>query len=177
MSTLNRRAMVERPGKDLSVRRQCTLLNLARSGVYRPKPVPAADDLALMQPEALVIPATIKIENTQRYREVLWLTRQSAANQSAGRFPTNRENNREFYENRAVWRKIVRKNAAESVSCRAIPYKMKQGINSPRTGNLLSRAGNLLRLTGNCPPCAGISPDLSRLPRPVVETSTRRRRG
>ena len=29
---------------------------------------------------------------------------------------------------------------------------MKQGINSRRTGNLLSRAGNLLRLTGNCPP-------------------------
>jgi transposase-like protein len=35
--------------KDLSVRRQCTLLNLARSGVYRPEPVPAADDLALMR--------------------------------------------------------------------------------------------------------------------------------
>ena len=49
MSTADRRAMVERPGKDLSVRRQCTLLNLARSGVYRPKPVPAADDLALMR--------------------------------------------------------------------------------------------------------------------------------
>jgi putative transposase len=31
------------------VRCQCTLLNLARSGVYRPKPVPAADDLALMR--------------------------------------------------------------------------------------------------------------------------------
>jgi hypothetical protein len=29
---------------------------------------------------------------------------------------------------------------------------MKQGINSRRTGNLLSRAGNLLRLAGNCPP-------------------------
>jgi putative transposase len=40
--------MVERPGKDLSVRRQCTRLNLARSGVYRPEPV-AADDLALMR--------------------------------------------------------------------------------------------------------------------------------
>src|SRR5712672_2830412 len=49
MSTPDRRAMVERPGKDLSVRRQCTLLNLARSGVYRPEPVPAADDLALMR--------------------------------------------------------------------------------------------------------------------------------
>ena len=49
MSAPDRRAMVERPGVDLSVRRQCTLLNLARSGVYRPKPVPAADDLALMR--------------------------------------------------------------------------------------------------------------------------------
>src|ERR1700732_4874990 len=49
MSTPDRRAMVERPGKDLSVRRQCTLLTLPRSGVSRPEPVPAADDLALMR--------------------------------------------------------------------------------------------------------------------------------
>src|ERR1700682_988772 len=49
MSTPDRRAMVERPGKDLSGRRQCTLLSLARSGVSRPEPVPAADDLALMR--------------------------------------------------------------------------------------------------------------------------------
>jgi putative transposase len=49
MSKPDRRAMVERPGKDLSVRRQCTLLNLARSAVHRPEPVPAADDLALMR--------------------------------------------------------------------------------------------------------------------------------
>jgi len=49
MSAPDRRAMVERPGKDLSVRRQCALLNLARSGVYRPKPVAGADDLALMR--------------------------------------------------------------------------------------------------------------------------------
>lgn len=40
MSTADRRAMIERPGKDLSVRCQCALLNLARSGVYRPKPAP-----------------------------------------------------------------------------------------------------------------------------------------
>jgi hypothetical protein len=33
--------MVERPGKDLSVRRQCALVGVARSGVYRPKPVKA----------------------------------------------------------------------------------------------------------------------------------------
>jgi len=46
MSAPDRRAMVERRGVDLSVRRQCTLLNLARSGVYRPKPVIDADDLA-----------------------------------------------------------------------------------------------------------------------------------
>ncbi len=37
------------------------------------------------------------------------------------RFPANREKNREFYENRAVWQKTARQNAAESVSCRAIP--------------------------------------------------------
>jgi hypothetical protein len=41
--------MVERPGENLSVRRQCALLNLARSGVYRPGPVTGADDLALMR--------------------------------------------------------------------------------------------------------------------------------
>jgi putative transposase len=49
MSAPDRRAMVERPGVDLSVRRQCALLNLARSGVYRPKPVIGAGDLALMR--------------------------------------------------------------------------------------------------------------------------------
>jgi putative transposase len=49
MSAPDRRAMVERPGVDLSVRRQCALLNLARSGVYRPKPVIGAGDLAVMR--------------------------------------------------------------------------------------------------------------------------------
>lgn len=39
--------MVEQPGKDLSVRRQCALLSVARSGAYRPKPVAAAEDLAV----------------------------------------------------------------------------------------------------------------------------------
>jgi len=49
MRTPDRRAMVERPSKDLSVRRQCALLNLARSGVYRPKPAAAASDLTVMR--------------------------------------------------------------------------------------------------------------------------------
>ena len=49
MSVPERRAMVERPGESLSVRRQCALLNLARSGVYRRGPVTGADDLALMR--------------------------------------------------------------------------------------------------------------------------------
>src|SRR5258708_19342752 len=49
MSVPERRAMVERPSENLSVRRQCVLLNLARSGVYRPVPVIGADDLALMR--------------------------------------------------------------------------------------------------------------------------------
>jgi hypothetical protein len=42
MSVPERRAMVERPGETLSVRRQCELLNLARSGVYRRGPVTTA---------------------------------------------------------------------------------------------------------------------------------------
>src|SRR6267154_2622770 len=49
MSVPERRAMVERPGESLSVRRQCALLNLARSGVYRPGSVIGADDLAVMR--------------------------------------------------------------------------------------------------------------------------------
>ena len=38
MSAPARRAKVERTGAELSVRRQCALLNVARSGVYRPQP-------------------------------------------------------------------------------------------------------------------------------------------
>ena len=49
MSAPDRRAMVERPGKDLSVRRQCALVGVARSGIYRAKPVAGADDLAVMR--------------------------------------------------------------------------------------------------------------------------------
>src|SRR5258708_40001485 len=49
VSVPERRAMVERPGETLSVRRQCALLNLARSGVYRSGPVTGADDLAMMR--------------------------------------------------------------------------------------------------------------------------------
>src|SRR4029077_20572452 len=49
MSAPDRRAMVERPGKDLSVRRQCALVGVARSGVCSPKPVTGADDLAVMR--------------------------------------------------------------------------------------------------------------------------------
>ena len=49
MSAPDRRAMVERPGEDLSVRRQCALVGVARSGVYRPKPIAEADDLAVMR--------------------------------------------------------------------------------------------------------------------------------
>jgi putative transposase len=49
MSAPERRALVERPAEDLSVRRQCELLNVARSGVYRPKAAPSAEELALMR--------------------------------------------------------------------------------------------------------------------------------
>src|SRR5271168_3970207 len=49
MSAPVRRAKVDRTAENLSVRRQCALLNVARSGVYRPHPVVEADDLALMR--------------------------------------------------------------------------------------------------------------------------------
>ncbi|MCP3367606.1 IS3 family transposase [Bradyrhizobium cajani] len=49
MSTPDRRAMLDRADKARSIRRQCMLLGIARSGVYRP-PRPANDnDLALMR--------------------------------------------------------------------------------------------------------------------------------
>ena len=49
MSTPDRRALVDRQHGRLSVRRQCRLLGLARSGVYRPA-LPADDnDLAVMR--------------------------------------------------------------------------------------------------------------------------------
>jgi putative transposase len=49
MSAPARRAKVERIGAELSVRRQCALLNVARSGVYRPQPETSAEDLTLMR--------------------------------------------------------------------------------------------------------------------------------
>ena len=49
MSASNRRAKLDRHHPDLSVRRQCAMLGVARSGVYR-KPPPANDnDLAAMR--------------------------------------------------------------------------------------------------------------------------------
>jgi putative transposase len=49
MSKLDRDVMLDRGNIDLSVRRQCALLHLARSGVYRPKATPDPDDLAVMK--------------------------------------------------------------------------------------------------------------------------------
>jgi putative transposase len=49
MSTPDRRALLDRAHPRLSVRRQCALLSLARSGVYRPVPVEDETDLALMR--------------------------------------------------------------------------------------------------------------------------------
>lgn len=49
MSTPDRQGMLDRADMALSIRRQCMLLGIARSGVYRP-PRPANDnDLALMR--------------------------------------------------------------------------------------------------------------------------------
>ena len=49
MSAPDRRALVDRDHKRLSVRRQCELLGLARSGVYRPPRPANENDLALMR--------------------------------------------------------------------------------------------------------------------------------
>jgi hypothetical protein len=53
MSVLERRVMVERPGENLSVRRQCELLQLARSGVYRPVPTGAGDLVSIRRLDEL----------------------------------------------------------------------------------------------------------------------------
>ena len=49
MKASDRRAKIDKAKEDLSVRRQCELLAVARSGVYRPKSETAALDLALMR--------------------------------------------------------------------------------------------------------------------------------
>ena len=49
MNRAERVAMIDRGRADLSVRRQCALLGLARSGVYRQPAVPDAKELALMR--------------------------------------------------------------------------------------------------------------------------------
>jgi putative transposase len=49
MSKPDREAMLERAHPDLSIRRQCALLSLSRSGVYRGKPAHDDDDLPLMR--------------------------------------------------------------------------------------------------------------------------------
>jgi putative transposase len=49
MSKPDREAMLDRESADLSMRRQCALLRLARSGVYRRKAAPDPDDLVVMK--------------------------------------------------------------------------------------------------------------------------------
>jgi putative transposase len=49
MSAPDRRALLDRDHGRLSVRRQCALLGLARSGVYRPPPAANDNELALMR--------------------------------------------------------------------------------------------------------------------------------
>jgi putative transposase len=49
MSTPDRRALLDRHHPVLSIRGQCRLLGLARSGVYRPPPLDDGADLALMR--------------------------------------------------------------------------------------------------------------------------------
>lgn len=49
MSTPDRKQLLAHDQIELSIRRQCVLLGLARSGIYRAPPPASADDLALMR--------------------------------------------------------------------------------------------------------------------------------
>jgi hypothetical protein len=49
MSAPDRRRLVDRKGGVLSIRRQCELLGIARSGVYRSLPAANDNDLVLMR--------------------------------------------------------------------------------------------------------------------------------
>jgi hypothetical protein len=49
MSPPDRKAMLDRAHPNLSIRRQCVLVDVARSGFYRPAPANDDDDLALMR--------------------------------------------------------------------------------------------------------------------------------
>jgi putative transposase len=49
MTRAERVAMINRGRADLSVRRQCALLGLARSGIYRQPAAPDPEELALMR--------------------------------------------------------------------------------------------------------------------------------
>ena len=96
MSAPDRRAMVERPSRDLSVRRQCALLSVARSGVYRSKPVAGADDLAVMR----------------RIDEALWCNRRLSA--PALKQPGAGSGRTIDHATRIV-RRFIRENAAQSL--------------------------------------------------------------
>jgi hypothetical protein len=49
------RWLVDRKPGALSIRRQCALLGIARSGVYRPPSAANDNDLALMRPDRRVV--------------------------------------------------------------------------------------------------------------------------
>jgi putative transposase len=49
MSAPDRRKLIEREHRELSIRRQCELLGIARSGIYRAPSAANDDDLALMR--------------------------------------------------------------------------------------------------------------------------------
>jgi len=71
MSTPDRRGMLDRDHGRLSIRRQCRLLSLARSGVYRPlRPVLNAD-LELMRRIDELFTA-FPFLGSRRMAEMLW---------------------------------------------------------------------------------------------------------
>ena len=66
MSAPDRRGLLQRDHESLSIRRQCQLLRVARSSIYRP-PRPANDnDIELMRREALARFGRPEIFNTNQ---------------------------------------------------------------------------------------------------------------
>ena len=81
----------------------------------------------------------------QRIEEDSWLTSQSSANPSRGRFPVIREKNREFRKIPSLEQKMGANFEANSECYRQIPCATEQGITFARTGNFEQRNRECIR--------------------------------
>jgi hypothetical protein len=72
MSAPDRRRLVDRNNDKLSIRRQCALLGLARSGVYRPSQPANAKPVTAINPATLTIQRRSNLR--QRARKAAFIT-------------------------------------------------------------------------------------------------------